>query len=100
MTDKIDKERRKQILNDLRKNAREEFQNSLPMSAENFAGLFDYLDQQLGEKPCNDDHTMTKCYLGQIGIQDTEKILEWLMTKDGYCDCEVLANVEEQFDGQ
>ncbi|PYF74358.1 hypothetical protein B0O44_104529 [Pedobacter nutrimenti] len=38
MTDKIDKERRKQILNDLRKNVREEF--FLNIVASNLTSIF------------------------------------------------------------
>ena len=44
MANKSEKERRKQLLNDLHKKANEEFKNSLPMSRDNFKKLFDYLD--------------------------------------------------------
>ena len=96
--DRADKERRKQILNDLREKAREEFENSLPMDKNIFVGLFDHLDSKLGEKECEDDHTMTRVYLNTIGIENIEDVLGWLVVKGGYCDCEILANVEEQFE--
>lgn len=98
MTDKIDKERRKQIRNDLRKKALEEFENSLPMTRDNFKGLFDHLDNELNELGCDDDQTITKHYLSIIGIQNIEDVLVWLIDHGGYCDCEILANVEEQFE--
>ena len=98
MVDKIDKERRKQIREDLRKKAREEFENSLPMTKDNFKRLFDYLDNELSESECADNHTITKRYLNIIGIENSEEILGWLIVNDGYCDCEILANVEEQFE--
>jgi hypothetical protein len=98
MADKIDKEKRKQILIDVRKKAREEFEKSLPMSLDNFKMLFDYLDNELQEKKCDDDHEITRACLNVIGVENAEKILGWLRAKGGYCDCEVLANVEEQFE--
>lgn len=96
--DKVDKERRKQLLNELRAKAREEFENSLPMDKSKFVSLFDYLDNKLGEKECEDDHTITRAYLNRIGIGNVEDVLGWLVVKGGYCDCEILANVEEQFE--
>jgi len=98
MAEKIDKEKRKQVLIDLRKKAREEFEKNLPMSRDNFKMLFDYLDSELKAKKCDDDHEITRTYLNVIGVENTEKILGWLRAKGGYCDCEVLANVEEQFE--
>ena len=96
--DRTDKERRKQLLNELREKAREEFENSLPMDKSKFVSLFDYLDSELGAKECEDDHTMTRAYLNTIGIENAEDVLGWLAVNGGYCDCEILANVEEQFE--
>ncbi|RZS71499.1 hypothetical protein EV199_3403 [Pseudobacter ginsenosidimutans] len=47
MPDKFEKNSRKQILSNLSKKAAEEFENSLPMSRDNFMQLFDHLDVQL-----------------------------------------------------
>ncbi|WP_214229623.1 DUF2695 domain-containing protein [Pedobacter sp. B4-66] len=98
MKDKIDKDRRKQIRNEIRKKALEEFKSSLPMNKENFKRLFDYLDNELKTLGCMDDHTITRRSLNIIGIENTEEILVWLIDHNGYCDCEILANVEEQFE--
>ena len=54
MANKSDKERRKQILNDLHKKVDEELENSLPMSRDNLMKLFDYLDTELNDKDCDD----------------------------------------------
>ncbi|ANE51819.1 DUF2695 domain-containing protein [Flavisolibacter tropicus] len=98
MPDKNEKERRKQLLNDLSKKAEEEFENSLPMSRDHFKKLFDYLDTELIDKGCDDTNCLTKSFLDKIGAANTDEILEWLADKGGYCDCEILANVEEQFE--
>ena len=97
MPDKSEKERRKQILNDLNAKANEAFENSLPMSRENFTLLFDYLDVQLGEKDCDDSNTLTQTFLQHKGINNSAEVLHWLSENGGYCDCEILANVEEKF---
>jgi hypothetical protein len=44
MPDNTEKNNRKQLLNDLRKKANEEFENNLPMNREIFKKLFNYLD--------------------------------------------------------
>jgi hypothetical protein len=98
MADKTDKDRRKQLLSDLCKKASEEFEKSLPMSRDNFMKLFDYLDTKLNDKGCDDTNRFTKMFLKQIDIVNSKNVLEWLADKGGYCDCEILANVEEQFD--
>jgi len=98
MPDKNEKERRKQILNDLNAKAKEEFESSLPMSRENFKLLFDYLDIELSEKDCDDTQTLTRAFLQEKEINNVAQVLHWLSEHGGYCDCEVLLNVEERFE--
>jgi hypothetical protein len=93
-----DKARRKQIRDELRLKAQEEFEAGLPMSRENFKSLFDGLDSILGAESCNDDHTLTVRFLNSVGVTNVAEVLVWLMDNGGVCDCEVLANVEEQFE--
>ena len=40
---------------------------------------------------------LTEAFLTNHGC-DTEAVLTWLEDHGGSCDCEVLANIEEQFD--
>lgn len=98
MPDKNEKERRKQIMDDLKKKAAQEFETSLPMSRDNFKNLFDYLDIHLTDKNCDETNSLTKTFLLQSGTENADEVLEWLAEHGGYCDCEILANVEEQFD--
>jgi hypothetical protein len=97
MPDKSEIEIRKQIMDDLKKRADQEFESSLPMSRENFKGLFDHLDKLLTDKACDDTNSLTKTFLLQSGNENGDDVLEWLADHGGYCDCEILANVEEQF---
>jgi hypothetical protein len=98
MPDKSEKERRKQILNELSRKAAEEFESSLPMDRKNFKNLFDFLDKELGRKGCDDTNLLTQTFLRENNIGNTGRVLEWLAEQGGYCDCEILANVEEQFE--
>ena len=98
MPDKNEIERRKQIAKDLRLKARQEFDNTLPTSRENFKALFDYLDEQLTENDCDHNLELSIRFLNSHNLENIEAITKWLKENGGHCDCEVLANVEENFD--
>ena len=98
MPDKNEIERRKQIKKELREKAKIEFENSLPISREKFTQLFDYLDENLNEFGCDDSLTLTSKFLQESEINNIDEIKNWLCEKGGYCDCEVLNNVEEMFE--
>lgn len=97
MSDSEEKKRRKQIVKDLRKKENDDALAAMPMSKSDLKGLFDYLDDALSE-PCDHTRKMTEAYLKSKGIA-TEKVFPWLDRYGGYCDCEVLANVEGAFEG-
>ena len=89
MPDKNEIERRKQIARNLRLKARQDFENNLPTSRENFEALFDHLHDTL---------KFSVAFLQSLKLDNIEAITKWLGENGGYCDCEVLANVEEKFD--
>ena len=98
MPDKNEIERRKQIKKELREKAKLEFENSLPISREKFTQLFDFLDEKLGEYECDDSLKLTNEILQEYKIENIQEVKNWLQENGGYCDCEVLNNVEEMFD--
>ncbi len=98
MPDKNEIERRKQIKKVLREKAKTEFENSLPISKEKFTQLFDFLDEKLGEYDCDDSLKLTNEFLRKNKIKNVKEIENWFQKNGGYCDCEVLNNVEEMFD--
>ncbi|MGG9961150.1 DUF2695 domain-containing protein [Ferruginibacter sp. SUN106] len=98
MPDKNEIERRKQIAKDLRFKAKQAFEDSLPTSRENFKALFDNLDEQLTDNECDHTLILSVRFLQSFKLDNIEAIAEWLKENGGYCDCEVLANVEEKFD--
>ena len=68
---------------------------SIPMPRQDLRDLFEHLDRE-GAAEC--DHTLrvTTEFLQKRGL-DPARVIPWLHEHGGYCDCEVLANVEDEF---
>lgn len=98
MPSKAEKERRKQLLAPIQQQAAEAFEKGLPMSRERFHELFNFLDETLGTHGCDHSLRLTKRYLDAKGVGEQEVVMIWLGEHGGYCDCEVLANVEGYFE--
>jgi hypothetical protein len=60
-------------------------------------GMFDMLNMELPIQGCDHSRWITKSWLARRG-HDVETVFAWLETQGGYCDCEVLANVEQEVD--
>lgn len=58
-------------------------------------GLLDYLDASLESRSCKEDLSLTTDYLRIHAPQIYEHILTWIKQNGGYCDCEVLANIDD-----
>lgn len=55
--------------------------------------LFDYLDDRSGAG-CDHTHRVTLEFLRECNLP-ASMVIPWLEAHGGYCDCEVLANVEQ-----
>lgn len=92
--DKSDKKARvKQWREQERAGARAEF----PLPVADLRRMFDMLDQALGQHPCDHSRRLTEAWLAAQGL-DPVPVLEWLAKHGGYCDCEILGNVEQHVD--
>lgn len=98
MRNKEEKARRKQIQKELQEKAQVEFEKSLPVSREIFRNLFDFLDRELNTEGCDDHLTLTKQFLATNQVENGDEVENWLKENGGFCDCEVLYNVEELFE--
>lgn len=78
-----------------REQERQKFIASIPISHLILRDLFDYLDGDCATE-CDHRLRVTTEFLQQRGL-DVERIVTWLREHGGYCDCEVLANVEDEF---
>lgn len=78
-----------------REQERQKLSASTPMPPKDLRELFDHLDQEIGSG-CDHTLRLTTEFLQKRGL-DVDRVLPWLREHGGYCDCEVLANVEDTF---
>jgi hypothetical protein len=90
-----EKQRRKELAQGAKAAARDSLKASLPIGVTQLRALFDYLDNKLTEAGCDDTLRFTRQFAESAQLP-YESLKEWLVTLGGYCDCEVLANVEEK----
>jgi hypothetical protein len=86
-------ERRKALLRGLAEQHHAQAIAALPLPREALTALFDHLDQALGAA-CDHSLRFTRQFLQQQAL-DEATVVPWLQANGGYCDCEVLANVED-----
>jgi len=91
-----EKARRKAIKQALRQEERDRFRSTLPVAPEILRALFDHLDRNLEQSECDCTLRHTEIFLAQRKV-DPGALVTWLADHHGFCDCEVLFNVEEKF---
>ena len=94
----IEKNKRKEILKAIKEKELAKFKQNLPMSEDKFIQLFELLDAQLHERGCNHSLKLTEQILSNLDVKDVLSVLTWLEEQGGYCDCEVMINVEQKFE--
>lgn len=92
-----DKARKKALLKTWQAEVQRRFEASLPMTKLQFATLFDALDQILETHDCDHTNQHTRNILRTMKLPNIEIVITWLQEYGGYCDCEVLWNVEDHF---
>jgi hypothetical protein len=95
MPTKVEKNRRKALRREIAKQQRAKAEAEMPMSKSDLQDLFDHLDQRLAA-----EGVTTLCCIPCISHQQRlpeESIVDWLGEHGGFCDCEVLANVENEW---
>jgi hypothetical protein len=92
----MDKTEKKRLKREHREKLKQAFFDSLPMSKELFNQLFDFLDEHLEVSGCRRDLQLTSDFLKNKNIS-AESVVSFLREHGGYCDCEVLGNVAENF---
>ena len=95
MVSKSEQERRKVIVREIAQRQRAEAVASMPVSQDQLAQLFDHLDSALAVG-CDHSLNFTRQFLEANGLPEAT-IVPWLAEYGGYCDCEVLANVEREW---
>jgi hypothetical protein len=93
----MDKAQRKQQLNAWRDQQRKAAIAAFPLPANDLRSLFTSLDESLSAATCDHSLRFTIAWLSARKVEQAP-VVEWLRSQGGYCDCEVLANVEEKVD--
>jgi hypothetical protein len=94
MPDNSERERRKRLVRAVAEARWAEAEARMPMSKSDLRDLFDFLDGGLSEQGCKHSLQLTTSFL-QARSLDPEAVMPWLAKYGGFCDCEVLANVED-----
>ena len=95
MPSKSEAERRKKLVREAARREQVSSEARMPISKANLAELFDYLDSSLAAG-CDHSLRFTLAFL-QAQQLPSVVIIPWLGEYGGFCDCEVLANVEEHW---
>lgn len=87
---------RKEALQRWKDERRRASRASLPLDDDAFQAFFDALDRSLVEHGCDHTRRLSEAILAEQGRSESvERVFAWFDAHSGYCDCEVLANVEE-----
>jgi hypothetical protein len=70
---------------------------ALPLPVPELRAMFDMLDAEFQRQGCDHTRRLTRAWLESRG-HDVVRVLAWLDAQGGFCDCEILANVEEKVD--
>lgn len=90
----MDKDQKKRLQRELRSQQRASLRDSLPMPLTDFHEMLDMLDVELQSQHCDHTRRLATTWLEQKG-HDIPAIVAWLEQHGGYCDCEILANIED-----
>jgi hypothetical protein len=91
--EKNEKQRRKKILRELRQERQAEADAKMPLKKADLKALFDWVDGKLVVEGCDRTLRHTEAFLRSQGLP-VEEVEVWLQDYGGFCDCEVIANVE------
>ncbi len=95
MASQAERDRRRALVREIADRKRQEAEARMPLSKEDLAALFNHLDQALVEG-CDHSLRLTRAFLASRSLA-ADKIVLWLGEYGGFCDCEVLANVEDSW---
>lgn len=91
----MDEATKKRLKSQVRDHQRKAALAALPLPIPELEAMFDMLNVELPVRGCDHSRRLTEAWLRRRG-HDVEAVFAWLDTQGGYCDCEVLANVEER----
>ena len=98
MVSQPERERRKALVRETARRRRQDAESRMPLTREDLSALFDHLDHAL-EDGCDHSLRLTRAFLASRSLPE-DLIVPWLGEYGGHCDCEVLANVADEWPGE
>jgi hypothetical protein len=96
MPSKEERERRKRLIKEMDEAVQSVQEMRVPISKSDLHDLFNWIDKQVEDNGC--DHTLRHALeFVRARRLPEEKVVTWLNEFGGYCDCEVILNVEEEW---
>ncbi len=96
MPSKDEKQRRRALMRQKQQVAQAQAEKQMPLSKAILRELFDRVNAELEDKGCDHTLTATRTFLVTHQLPEAP-VVTWLQRYGGYCDCEVIANVEEEW---
>lgn len=96
MAERLDKRRRKEMLDQWRTQQRAAAREKLPMSDDLMKAMFDMLDAELELHGCDHSRQLVRRWLVENSLP-VERVERWLDENGGYCDCEVRFNCKQNW---
>lgn len=94
----MEKSRKKELKKLAAQRQRDTFKKSLSMNRVEFKGLFEFLGEGLAHRGCDGTHRLTLEFLRARRASNEAAVLDFCEQNGGYCDCEVLSNVQNCFE--
>lgn len=70
---------------------------AFPLTSASLQNLFDSVEDQLEQEPCDHTLRLTEAWLASNG-HTPSAVVRWLRDHGGYCDCEVVTNVGDHWE--
>jgi hypothetical protein len=96
MSERPDKQSRKEQLDRWRSQQRANARAKLPLPDAQMQAMFDMLDAALSARGCDHTLRLVREWAEQQRVS-FDALAAWCHENGGHCDCEVLANCEQQW---
>jgi hypothetical protein len=91
-----DKQARKAMLGEWRAKHRAAARAKFPLPDEQMMAMFDMLNVELPKQGCDHSLRLVRAWAQKLALP-FDQIRDWFDENGGFCDCEVLANCEQQW---
>jgi hypothetical protein len=91
----VDADRKRELKRAFKEREKESARSAMPLSEEQLNDLLDYLDERLPEVGCDHSLRLTREWAATNAVE-ARALATSVEHFGGFCDCEVLANVDPE----